>query len=98
MEGTSKGDYRGLPQDPQVFPKERVFDYDRKKLMLTLEKEKDVTQERISHKETLKSIEVNSLQAFYPENKVMINGFEICEKPEISMTKPYTLDASIWGF
>lgn len=63
-----------------------------------LDREKDATRERVNIKETLKSLQIQGLQSIYPENRVVINGFEICEKPEFNMAKIYIEDPIIWGF
>ena len=64
---------------------EELFDYDSKKLELALDREPDVTKDRVSFKDSLKLLEVYSLQKIYEDNIVTIDGMEIIEKPQITI-------------
>ena len=68
-----KPDFKGYPEDPNETYTEDQFDYDQKKLDLTIDRVPDVTKDKVNPKETLKFLEIYAFQKFHESNPSYFN-------------------------
>jgi hypothetical protein len=78
-------DFKGYPDEIAESYVEDVLDYSKTRLSLVLDRDHNVTKDRVNFKDSLKTVEVAAIRRLLSTSTLKVDGAEISEKAEITL-------------